>query len=121
MKKIMFILLISVISVSVHAQFAKTKWTGAIKGDNAQKATLKFSKDTLVLAAADGSVIETMSFSVKNNILTIKKIAGQSDCDTATPGKYTFEIKNGTLNFSAASDACYDRSSALDKTVWKKG
>jgi len=120
-KKLIFILLVSLLSVSLHAQLLHTKWKGAIKGDNPQNAVLKFGKDTLILyAATDGSVIETMTYSIKTNILTVRKISGQSDCDGSTTGKYLFTIKGGSLSLSLSSDACMDRSSALDKTAWMK-
>ena len=122
MKKIVFILIISFVTASVNAQLSHTKWKGAIKGDNPQGAMLKFGKDTLILyAAKDGSVIETMKYSVKEGVLTMIKISGQSDCDNKTYGNYKFVIKDGMLNMTVTSDNCYDRSSALDKTVWKKG
>jgi len=117
----MTILLVWLVSMSVmHAQLTHSKWKGAIKGDNPQEGILKFSKDTLVLYAADGSVIETMTCKVAGNVFTVKKVTGQSDCDTNTAGSYKFVIKAGSMSLSLASDACGDRSSALDKTQWVK-
>jgi len=121
MKKIIFILTVLIISASAHAQFAKTKWNGTIKGDAAQKAVFKFAKDSLVLYSADGKVIETMHYSVKNGVLSMQKLSGQSDCDGTSIGQYKFVIKDGAMTLTAVSDACEDRSSALDKTTWKKG
>ncbi len=120
MKKIIFVLLVSVVSISVQAQLSHTAWKGAIKGDNPQSAVLKFGRDTLILSAADGSTIETMKYSVKDNILSIRKLSGQSDCDNITVGKYKFDIKDGTATITLVADNCPDRSSALDKTAWKK-
>lgn len=121
MKRIMFILLIAIISTSVRAQFAKTKWSGSIKGDNPQKAVFKFTKDTVVLYTAGDEVIETMAYTVKNNVLSLKKVSGQSDCDGTSVGQYKFTIKDGSLTLTVASDVCGDRLEALDKTSWKKG
>jgi hypothetical protein len=120
MKKTMSILLVLLVSMSVNAQLTHTKWKGTIKGDNPQEGTLKFTKDTLVLYAADGSVIETMTCKIADNVFSVKKVTGQSDCDTHTAGSYKFVIKAGTMSLSLASDACGDRSSALDKTQWVK-
>ncbi len=121
MKKLMLIFFVCFIAISVNAQFSHTKWTGAIKGDNPRDAVLKFGKDTLVLSAAsDGSVIETMTYLVKENVLTVTKISGQSDCAVYSIGKYKFELKESALNISILADDCEDRSSALDKTGWVK-
>jgi hypothetical protein len=61
-----------------------------------------------------------MTYHINGNAFTIKKIAGQSDCDNTTAGKYGFEIKGGKMLIKLISDACDDRSSALDITNWTK-
>lgn len=121
MKKALFVLMAAVISLSVHAQLVHTQWKGAIYGDNPRNTLLKFSKDTATLYdAANGQVIETMTYKLKGNQFTLLKIYGQSDCDTHTTGSYTFSIKTGVMKVAVSADDCYDRSSALDKTSWQK-
>jgi len=121
MKKIIFILLATFLLKPAMAQLKNTRWEGAIKGDNARNTTLDFKKDTLVLyGASNNDVIETMTYTIKGNTFTIKKIDGQSDCDNTSAGKYGFEIKGDKMLIKLISDACYDRSSALDKTDWTK-
>ena len=61
-----------------------------------------------------------MTYFANGNTFTIKKIKGQSDCDNTTPGKYGFQIKGDKMLIKLVSDACYDRSSALDITNWTK-
>ncbi len=121
MKKLLFILLVSFVSVAVHAQLADTKWKLTLKLDNPLDAVFTFGKDTLnVTAAADGSLVETMTYTVKDNILTIQKVSGQSDCEGSSIGKYKFEKKDNTLVVTLVSDDCADRSGVLDNTTWVK-
>jgi hypothetical protein len=121
MKKIVFILLATIVLKPAFAQLKNTRWEGAIKGDNPRNAILDFKKDTLILYAASGNeIIETMTYSINGNAFTVKKIGGQSDCNNITPGKYGFEIKDDKILIKVINDACYDRSSALDTTKWTK-
>jgi len=121
MKKIIFMLLVLAIGATAHAQLANTKWKVTLKLDNPMDAIFSFSKDTLtVTAVADGSTIETMVYSVKDNVLTIQKISGQSDCETSTIGKYKLEKKGANLLVTVVSDDCDDRGPVLDGTTWEK-
>ena len=121
MKKIIFILLVSFAAVSVQAQLANTKWKGTLNIENQVEAVFDFSNDSLrVTRVADGSGIETMTYTARDTVLTIKKVYGQSDCDGTVIGKYRFEIKDNELYFKLISDDCYDRSSVLDNTKWIK-
>ena len=120
MKKTFLIFCIAFMAIASHAQFAHTTWKGAIKGDAAQAAVLKFSKDTLVLAKPNGEVIETMKFSVKNGVMTLKKISGQSDCDNVAIGKYTATVTGKSLALTVTADACQDRIDGINKTQWVK-
>jgi hypothetical protein len=74
MKTIFLMAVIALSTGVLHAQLAHTTWKGAIKGDAAQDAVFKFGKDTLVLYATGGSVIETMKYTFKQNTLTVKKL-----------------------------------------------
>jgi len=120
MKKIGFALCMLFIAIAVSAHLTRTVWKGAVKGDNPQSAILKFGKDTLVLYAADKTVIETMTYSVKANVLSITKVSGQSDCGTNSTGKYKLTVAAGTMGMATMLDACNDRSTALDATKWIK-
>ncbi len=120
MKKIGFALCMLFIAIAASAQLTRTVWKGAVKGDNPQSAILKFGKDTLVLYAADKTVIETMVYTVKANVLTLTKINGQSDCGTKSTGKYKLTIAADAMNMTTVLDTCNDRSSALDATKWIK-
>lgn len=122
MKHIMMILLMICIGFTVKAQLVHTAWKGNIKGDAAQACTFKFGKDTVVLYGNDGGIIETMKYTInpKSQVLTLTKIAGQSDCSTADTGKYKMITAANSLTVTVMADNCPDRVAALDKTVWTK-
>jgi hypothetical protein len=121
MKEIIFILIATFLLQPAIAQLKNTRWEGSIKGDNPRNTMLDFKKDTLILYSASGNeVVERMTYTATGNTFTIKKIEGQSDCDSTTPGKYGFQIKGDKMQIKLISDVCYDRSSALDITNWTK-
>ena len=121
MKKIIFIFLVSIVSITVHAQLKNTKWKGTIHSDTNIDAVFDYGNDSLkVTNTADNSNVETMTYTVKDNELTLQKVYGQSDCDATGTGKYKFEIKDDVLILTLVSDACNDRSSALNNSKWAK-
>ncbi len=121
MKKIIFILLVSFVSVSAHAQLTNTKWKGTLQLENPADVVFDFRNDTLeVSRVADSSNLETMTYTVQDTLLTLQKIYGQSDCDSTVAGKYKFEIKDDGLYITLIEDDCDDRSSVLDNTKWIK-
>jgi hypothetical protein len=122
MKKTFFCLLVTLLAAGAHAQLANSKWKTTLKLESPADVIFEFGKDTLnVTQVADGGLLETMVFSVKDGILTIQKTSGQSDCDTSTIGKYKLEMKDDkTILATLVSDDCSDRSTVLDKTTWIK-
>jgi hypothetical protein len=121
MKKIIFIFLISLTSITVNAQLKNTKWKGTIHSDNDIDAIFDYRSDTLEVSnTGDGSSLETMTYAIKDSILTLQKIYGQSNCDATGEGKYKFEIKDDLLYLMFISDACDDRSSVLNNSKWSK-
>jgi hypothetical protein len=121
MKKIVFVLLVSLTTITVSAQLKNTKWKGLIHADDDINAVFDYRGDTLeVTNAGDGSSIETMTYTVTDTVLTIKKVYGQSSCDNATEGKYKFEIKEDVLYLALLSDTCDNRSSVLNNSKWDK-
>ncbi len=118
-KKICFILLVSLAATSLHAQLNNTHWKARIEIDGPVNVIFDFKKDTCqILRLADSGVIETMSYTIKDSILTVQKIDGQSDCDISTIGKYKIELKDNSLVIRLASDDCDDRSTVMDNSKW---
>ena len=74
MKEIIFIFLISLASITVHAQLKNTKWKGTIHSDNDIDVVFDYRSDTLeVLNISDGSNLETMTYAIKDSVLSMKK------------------------------------------------
>lgn len=113
-KSLCCLLLLTVLSCSVKAQLANTRWKGVLKLDNDVNVTFDFGKDTLTVANIDdGVLIETMTYTATKTTFTLIKTSGQSDCDNSTPGKYSYGIKDNILSISLIEDACEDRSSVI--------
>ena len=121
MKTALFILLVTCTSVSLHAQLKNTKWKGTIQADNKIDVIFNYGTDTVEVSnTADGSSIETMTYTVKDSVLKFQKIYGQSSCGGATGGTYKYELKDDLLYLTLISDSCSDRSSALSNSKWAR-
>jgi hypothetical protein len=121
MKKTLFLILLYGSFSTAHAQLANTKWKVSLQLESLVETMFVFSGDSLkVYTVADSMMLESMSFSVKDTVLTIKKAYGQSNCDATAVGKYKYEMKSDGMYVTLLSDDCVDRSSVLDKTKWVK-
>lgn len=121
MKKIILSLIVAIACMATNAQVSKTKWTGTLMLEQPVEVTLDFAKDTLTaITNGDGQVLETMTFTVKDNVLSITKTAGQSDCGSDVAGKYKIAIKGDSMEMTLVEDACFNRAGVLDKTKWTK-
>jgi len=122
MKKMLFILAFSLAVAGAKAQLADTKWKMILNmGSGDTETTCTFSKDSLVVTiTSSGEHVETLSYTLKDNILTVQKANGQSDCDTSAVGKYKVDITNTDMAFVLVSDDCSGRGEVLDKMKWVK-
>lgn len=121
MKKSLIFLLAAFASVTLNAQLKNTKWKGTIQTDNKIDVVFDYRSDTLEVSnTGDGSNIETMTYTVKDGVITLKKVYGQSSCDATSTGKYKFEIKDDVLFLTQISDTCNDRTSALSDSKWTR-
>src|SRR3954463_8954470 len=120
MKKLFIIILfVSAASFSSTAQLKNTKWKGTIMGDNPRNVIFDFRKDSaFVFTVSDDQLVEAMTYTAGSDWFTVNKIEGQSDCDNATPGKYSFSINGDRMIMKVISDPCGDRYTALDTTRW---
>ncbi|MCW3115261.1 MAG: hypothetical protein JWQ40_4833 [Segetibacter sp.] len=116
MKKSLFcLLLITLVSGSIKAQLANTKWKGTLPLDGPVNVSFNFAKDTLVVMNLDqNSMVESMTFTATNSTFTVMKTSGQSDCVNSTVGKYKYEIKNNGLLITLVEDPCDDRAPFLN-------
>ena len=121
MKKISFLVLVFFASVTAHAQLKNTKWKGIINADQKYDVVFDYKNDTLEVSSADdGSNIETLTYAVKDSVLTLKKVYGKSNCDGTSIGKYNFHVKDNLLYVTLISDMCDDRTAALNNSKWTK-
>jgi hypothetical protein len=121
MKKIITLVLILFTAINTHAQLANTKWKGTLKIEEDVPALFDFGNDTLKIARfANNAPIENMVYTIADSTLTLKKTAGQSDCDNDVIGKYKFWANGDKLSLKLITDACEDRSSVLDNTTYAK-
>ncbi|MBG9376446.1 hypothetical protein I5907_09390 [Panacibacter sp. DH6] len=121
MKKLLLLALIACLGTAADAQFKNTKWKGSLQLENLVDVMFDFKTDTLeALVVADNSTLELMKYSVKDNVLSIQKISGQSDCAESAVAKYKFEMKNNELVLTVVEDECYNRSGVLNNTTWIK-
>ena len=116
MKKSFYCLLvITLVSGSIKAQLANSKWKGVLKLDNPVNVSFNFGKDTLtVLNLDENTVIETMIYTATSSTFALTKISGQSDCESSDTGKYRFQITNDVLLITLVEDDCDDRAPYID-------
>ena len=122
MKKVIFLFVFFFFAaVALQAQLSQTKWKGTLQLDSPIEVVFDFGKDTVnVYTVADNSGLETMLFTAKDGMLTIKKVVGQSSCDDQITGKYKIDLNNDEMLFTLVSDDCADRANVLNKSKWIK-
>lgn len=120
MKKTILVLLTIFMGACLHAQLTNTQWKTRIDINGPVGVILDFKKDTCSLyTIADSTIIETMTYTIKDSVFTLHKIEGQSECDNSTPGVYKFVLQANKLALHMVSDNCDDRVSAIDNTNWQ--
>lgn len=99
---------------TADAQIADTKWRGNLNIPDVVECILQFKKDTvIVLVAADQSfIVETMTYKLQNDTLTLTKVSGNSPC-TETIGVYKCVLKEEKLYISPIKDECIERANAF--------
>jgi hypothetical protein len=121
MKTIILFTICSFSYIVSKAQLSNTKWKGSLHTDTEMEILLDFKTDTLfAYTTADNQITETMIYTVKDTVLTLQKITGQSDCDSAAIGKYAFRINNDGMTLILVDDDCDGRGEVLDNTTWMK-
>ena len=121
MKNLLLIFITTFLFTPVFAQLENTRWKTILQiSSDAVNAIIDFRKDSILLyTVADSTMIETMSYTKDDTSFTLVKIEGQSECGN-TAGKYKYAIKGDKLSLTLLADACYDRSSVIENTVWAK-
>lgn len=125
MYRFLIILLLSGFSLQSTAQtknpLTNTAWQGDVYLDQMVNVIFTFQADTVKMRLSDNKeVIETMTYTVKDDVMTWTKTSGGSPCDTQTPGSCRYTLKNDELILIAIQDGCEARSSSLPGTPFKK-
>lgn len=111
---VIFVLLTS----TLNAQLTDTKWKNFMNIPDSYETIMHFKKDTAILTlAADGSIVETMSYSVSKDTLRLTKVSGLSPCNDSA-GLYRIQIKDDKLTIAPISDDCNERANAFRPEPW---
>lgn len=120
--KCALLLFISIFSKQINAQLANTTWKGVFNIPQPTECIMQMKQDTFYVIYADGfdpdnmdlnTILETSTYKVNHDTLTIQKISGGSPCSSDIIGKYSFAIKNEVLYISVIDDECNPRAMAF--------
>lgn len=112
MKKIIIFILVFTSSYLVKAQIVNTSWKGQFNIPDPTQMILQFKTDTLYLNYTDNTPIETMSYKIRNDTLTLRKLDGQSECSYDQNATYKIFIKDKKLFITPLNDDCSMRLDA---------
>lgn len=120
-KNLTFSVLLLITVSTVNAQLTDTKWKNFVNIPDPVESFMHFKKDTALLTvAADGSLVETMTYTVNKDTLRLTKLSGLSPCDDTVTGLYRIEIKDDKLTITPISDDCEGRANAFKPEAWIK-
>ena len=120
-KKTGFCFLLVFITSTLPAQLTDTKWRNSMNIPDPMETFLQFKKDTVLLTiVADGTLVETMTYSVSKDTLRLTKTSGMSPCADNIIGLYHFELKDDKLTITPLSDDCSERAGAFKPEAWSK-
>ncbi len=120
-KAILSALLFVLFVATANAQLTDTKWRNAMNIPDPIETILHFKKDTVSLSiAGDGSLVETMSYSISKDTLKLTKISGMSPCTETVVGIYKIEIKDDKMTIVPLVDDCVERFNAFKPEAWVK-
>jgi len=113
MKALFILFFLFASTAAVNAQLAYTKWQGTMLVPAETKVVLSFKKDSVdMIVAETGEIGETMTFSMKDSSITMKKTSGFSPCNIGDTFKVRYTIKADQLFISNLSDPCPERIQA---------
>ena len=116
-----YIVIFVLLSATINAQLSNTKWRNFMNIPDSYETIMHFKKDTAILTlVADGSIIETMTYTVSKDTLRLTKISGLSPCNDGGPGLYHIQIKDDKLTISPISDDCNERANAFKPEPWTR-
>jgi hypothetical protein len=116
MKTFYFLIALLLTAAISKAQLTNTKWQGDVNIPSSATVIFDFKKDTVNMILAENSqVVETMAYSVKDSVITMKKTNGLSPCNVGDVFKVKYVINGDKLYITSLSDPCDDRVSSWTK------
>ncbi len=113
MKASILSLVLLLSAAATHAQLKNTKWEGSLMIPVETKVILDFKTDSVDMFIVDmGQVGESMTYAVKDSIITMKKTSGNSPCNVGDEFKVKYKISDDKLWISNFSDPCDARTQA---------
>lgn len=125
MKRLLVIVLSTVAAVALRAQaqnpLAGTAWQGQAYAPNEVTIILHFKADSVSMFIVPEMILgETMAYTVKADTLTLRKISGNSPCDTQGIGTLQFTIRNDDMTLKSLADDCPARKVAWGEKPFRK-
>ncbi|HEX9956315.1 MAG TPA: hypothetical protein VGA96_03635 [Fibrella sp.] len=125
MKTLLVSLLLTLAAVTLHAQaqnpLAGTAWQGQAYVPDEATIILHFKADSVSMFIAPDMILgETMAYTVKADTLTLRKISGNSPCDTRGIGTLQFTLKNDDMTVKSLADDCRARKVAWGDKPFRK-
>jgi hypothetical protein len=126
---ILFIFLacaVTALAQQTENPLSKTRWKGMVNVPDPIASIIIFDTATATIKeASSGEFIEEISYTIENNVLTLKKIEGSSPCPTNQIAKITITIVDKQLTLKVISDECPLRGVAFNDEkgtpyVWTK-
>ena len=107
MKTFYFFIVLLLTAAIAKAQLKNTKWEGELNVPDQTKIILDFKTDSVDIIITDGGFVgESMTYSVKDSVITMKKTSGRSPCNVGDVFKVKYLVKDDKLFISNLSDPC---------------
>jgi hypothetical protein len=121
MKTIVLLFLLTTTGFVANAQLANTKWNGVLNVPDPLDVVLDFKKDVVdVIMDNNGEAVETMAYTIQGDVLTLRKVSGQSSCDTTSVATLKFTVVADKLSVTPVSDECPLRAGSWTKDAFVK-
>lgn len=102
------------------AQLANSKWSGTLAVPPVTDVTLDFRADTVIIILMNtGDIIETSVYTVKDTVITMKKVSGESPCEIGSIFTLKYTIKENKLFLKVLADPFTNRANALENHLKK--
>lgn len=104
-----------------QAQIENSKWSGNLAVPEMVPVTLNFKADTFdIFWAENNELLESMTYKISGDTLTLKKTSGGSPCPEGSTFKLKFSTQGDQMTLTLLSDDCPERAAAWTKEPFTK-